>query len=159
MVALRAPAGETLPVAANVAIEFDPSLPDFASSEFNGYLWSYPSAPVMQQTALKVFQRVFGQVGTAPSVQQPAVTLWITGSSLINPLMGYYYGRATATAFSGADTSGPPIAEYRGEGKASAMTYSLVGVQKAYEATFIEIANRMLADPAFLKRVRARSVD
>jgi hypothetical protein len=143
-----------LPIAANVAIEFDPSLPDFANSAAGAYLWSYPSAQVMQQAALKVFQRVFGQVGTAPGVQQPAVTLWITGSSLINPAMGDYYGRATATAFSGTDTSGSPIAEYRGEGKASATVYSLVGVQKAFEASFAEIANRMLADPAFLERVR-----
>jgi len=156
VVPLQAPPGQTLPLAAPVAIEIDPSVPQWLNSEFNGYVWTAPLAPVMQEEAFKLFQRVFSEVGPPASLQAPAVTLVIKGSTLINPLMANYYGLATATVFAGADTFARPIGAYSGEGKASAMIYSVAGVHAAFEATFAEIANRMLADPTFVERVRAQ---
>lgn len=153
---LRAPAGESLPIAARVAIEIDRSVPSSSTSEYNGYVWSYPQARLMQQAALHVFDRAFTEVGPAWSLQQPTVTLRITGSSSINPLFAEYYGVATVTAFTGSATFGRPVAEYRGEGKASRIIYSIDGVRAAFEAAFTDVANRMLADGGFLERVRAQ---
>jgi len=156
VVPLQAPPGQTLPLAAPVAIEIDPSVPQWLNSEFNGYVWTAPLAPVMQEEAFKLFQRVFSEVGPPASLQAPAVTLVIKGSTLINPLMANYYGLATATVFAGADTFARPIGTYSGEGNASAMIYSVAGVHAAFAATFTEIANRMLEDPAFVERLRAQ---
>src|SRR5215470_10252891 len=111
VVPLQAPPGQTLPLAAPVAIEIDPSVPQWLNSEFNGYVWTAPLAPVMQEEA---------------------VTLVIKGSTLINPLMANYYGLATATVFAGADTFARPIGAYSAEGKASAMIYSVAGVHAAF---------------------------
>jgi len=156
VVSLHAPPGHALPIAAPVAIEIDPSVPQWLSSEFNGYVWTAPLAPVMREEALKLFQRVFSEVGPPASLQTPTVTLVIKGSTLINPLMSNYYGLATVTVFAGADTFARPIGTYSGEGNASAMIYSVAGVHAAFAATFTEIANRMLADPALVERVRTQ---
>ncbi|MBL8538970.1 MAG: hypothetical protein JNK68_01235 [Betaproteobacteria bacterium] len=148
------PAGMSLPIAARVAVEPDPGMPQV---QMRSAWWSYPDAQLMQQAALNVFQKLFSDAGPAATVEGPAITIVLKGDSSLNPTLNEYYANATATVFAGADTHAMPIATFNGNGKASQSNYSRSGIREAYEAAFAQIANDLLADKPLLARLRAKT--
>jgi hypothetical protein len=145
------PAGVALPFKARVAVEPDPNMP---SLQMAGNDWTYPDSQLMQQAALNVFHRVFSDAGPAASVQDPAITIVLKGTSSLNPTLAEYYANATATFFSGANTYSAPIAVLQGSGRASQPDYVRSGFLMAYEAAFAQLASQMLADPNLVSRLR-----
>lgn len=147
------PPGLALPIAARVAVEPDPSMPQV---QMRTAWWSYPDAQLMQQAGLNVFHRVFSDAGPAATVEQPAATIVLKGDSSLNPTLNEYYANVTASVFSGADTRAMPIAVFNGSGKASQSNYSRSGILEAYEAAFAQIANNLLADKQLLARLETK---
>jgi hypothetical protein len=148
------PPGVALPIAARVAVEPDPSMPQI---QMRTAWWSYPDAQLMQQAGLNVFHRLFSDAGPASTVDRPVITIVLKGDSSLNPTLNEYYANATATVFAGSDTRAMPIAAFNGNGKASQSNYSRSGILEAYEAAFAQIANNLLADKQLLARLRASS--
>jgi len=147
------PPGVKLPLAARVAVEPDPSMPQI---QMRTAWWSYPDAQLMQQAGLNVFHRVFTEAGPASTVDQPSVTIMLKGDSSLNPTLNEYYANVTATVFAGADTYASPVAAFNGSGKASQSNYSRIGILEAYEAAFAQISGDMLADRQLLERIQAK---
>jgi len=147
------PAGTALPVRGRVAVEPDPSMPQF---EMRTAWWTYPDVHLMQQAALNIFHRLFSDAGPAATVQDPAVTIVLKGNSSLNPTLNEYYANVTATVFKGADTYSMPIAVFKGDGKASEQDYSRSGVLMAYEAAFVQVANKLLADRQLLALIETK---
>jgi ABC-type phosphate transport system substrate-binding protein len=154
--ALKVPPGVTLPVRARVAVQVDPAMVNTQTVEFRGETWQYPDAELMQQAAMRVFREVFTEVGIAPSMSAPSVTIRVSGSSSLNPVMNEYYASASATIFPGADTYTRPLGTESGSGTASQDNFSQGGIASAYEGAFRQIVNRMLADPRLLSKIRAK---
>ncbi len=151
---IRAPAGVTLPIATRVAVQVNAAMPDMQTVEFRGETWQYADAELMQQAALRVFRLVFAEVGTPPGMSEPAVTLQLTGSSSVNPVMSEYYANATVTAFPGTNTSVQPIVSVAGTGQASQPNFARAGITQAYEGAFRQVADLLLADPRFIASLR-----
>jgi len=147
------PAGIALPLQARVAVEPDPNMPQF---QMRTAWWSYPDVELMQQAGLNIFHRIFSDAGPAATVQDPAVTIVLKGTSSLNPTLNEYYASVTATVFGGADTYSMPLAVFNGDGKASQQNYTRSGVLMAYEAAFAQIGNKLLADPQLLARIQAK---
>jgi hypothetical protein len=145
------PAGAALPIKARVAIEPDPSMPQM---QMRTAWWSYPDVQLMQQAGLNVFHRLFTDAGPAATVQDPAITIVLKGTSSLNPTLNEYYANVTATVFPGGNTYTAPLAVFSGEGKASQPNYSRAGVLMAYEAAFAQLANKLLADKLLLARIQ-----
>jgi hypothetical protein len=155
-VTLSAPSGVTLPIRVRVAVQVDPSMPNTQTVEFRGETWQYPDAELMQHAATRVFREMFTEVGTAPGMASPAVTIRLSGSSSVNPVMSEYYANATATVFPGGDTYTSPLGAYSGSGSSGQPNFSQGGIATAYERAFRQIGNRILADPKLLARLRAQ---
>ena len=151
---LKVPPGVTLPVRARIAVQVDPSMVNTQTVEFRGETWQYPDAELMQQAAMRVFREIFTEVGVAPSMSAPSVTIRLSGSSSLNPVMTEYYANATATIFPGGDTYIQPLGTHSGSGTASQENFSQGGIALAYEGAFRQIGNRILADPKLLAKIR-----
>lgn len=147
------PAGMALPLPARVAVEPDPKMPRV---QMRTAWWSYPDAQLMQQAGLNVFHRMFSDAGPATTVEQPNVTIVLTGDSSLNPTLNEYYANVTATVFAGADTLAAPIAVFNGNGKASQSNYTRTGILQAYEAAFAQISRDMLADKQLVARIQEK---
>ncbi len=153
---LRPPSDVTLPIRARVAVQVDPAMVNTQTVELRGETWQYPGAELMQHAAMRVFREMFTEVGVAPSMSSPSVTIRLSGSSSVNPVMSEYYANATATIFPGADTYTQPLGIHSGSGTASQPNFSQGGIASAYERAFRQIGNRMLADPKLLVSLRAK---
>jgi ABC-type phosphate transport system substrate-binding protein len=151
---VRAPAGVTLPLATRVTVELDPTMPDTQTVEFRGASWQYPDAELMREAALRVFGQVFQEVGTPPAMTAPIVTLQVSGSSSLNPVMNEYYANATVRVFPSASTYAQPIASFAGTGQASQPDFVDDGIAQAYAGAFRQIADLLLADPQFIASLR-----
>jgi|SoimicmetaTmtLMB_FD_contig_31_17298260_length_1024_multi_1_in_0_out_0_1 hypothetical protein len=147
------PAGVVLPVRARVAVEPDPAMPQL---EMRTAWWTYPDVQLMLQAGFNIFHRVFSDAGPAASVSDPAVTIVLKGTSSLNPTLNEYYANVTATIFRGADTYSPPLAVFKGDGKASAQNYTRSGILMAYEAAFAQIGNKLLADRQLIALIEAK---
>jgi ABC-type phosphate transport system substrate-binding protein len=153
---LRVPPGVTLPVRARVAVQVDPGMVNTQTVEFRGETWQYPDAELMQHAAIRVFREIFTEVGLAPSMNAPSVTIRVSGSSSLNPVMTEYYANATATIFPGGDTYTQPLGTISGSGTADQEDFSQGGIASAYEGALRQIGSRMLADPRLLAKIRAK---
>jgi hypothetical protein len=154
--AIRVPPGVMLPVRARVAVQVDPAMVNTQTVEFRGETWQYPDAELMQQAAMRVFREVFTEVGVAPGMSAPSVTIRVSGSSSLNPVLNEYYASATATIFPGGDTYTQPLGTDSGSGTASQENFSQGGIALAYEGAFRQIVNRMLADSKLLSKIRGK---
>ncbi len=155
-VTLSAPPGVMLPIRARVAVRVDPDMVNTQTVELRGETWQYPDAELMQQAAKRVFREIFTEVGDAQTMGAPSVTIQLSGSSSVNPVMSEYYASATAKVFIGADTYAPPLGTYSGSGTASQPNFSQGGIATAYEGAFGRIGNLMLADPKVLSKIRGK---
>ncbi len=153
---LRPPPDMTLPIRARVAVQVDPAMVNTQTVELRGETWQYPGAELMQHAAMRIFREMFTEVGLASSMDSPSVTIRLSGSSSVNPVMSDYYANATATVFPGEDTYTQPLGIYSGSGTASQPNFSQGGIASAYERAFRQIGNRMLADPKLLVNLRVR---
>ena len=153
---LRTPSDVTLPIRARVAVQVDPAMVNTQTVELRGETWQYPGAELMQHAAMRVFREMFTEVGVAQSMSSPSVTIRLSGSSSVNPVMSEYYANATATVFPGGDTYTQPLGIYSGSGTASQPNFSQGGIASAYERAFRQIGNRMLADPKLLVNLRGK---
>jgi hypothetical protein len=154
--ALTAPPGVTLPIRGRVAVQVNPTMPGTQTVEFRGETWQYPDSQLMQQAAIRVFREVFTEVGDAPAMSAPTITVVLNGSSSVNPVMSEYYANATATVFPRGDTYTQPLGTFSGSGTGSQPNFSQAGIAAAYEGAFRQIGNRMLADRALLTQVRGK---
>jgi len=153
---LTPPPGMELPVRARVAVQINPTMPGWQTVEFRGETWQYPDSELMQQAAIRVFREAFSEVGVAPNMSAPTVTVVLNGSSSVNPVMSEYYANATATVFPGSDTYTEPLGTFSGSGTGSQPNFSQAGIATAYERAFRQIASRMLADRPLLAKMRSR---
>lgn len=147
-------AGIALPIAARVAVQVDPSMPDTQTVEFRGESWQYDDANLMQEAAMRVFGQVFQEVGTGPTMSAPTLTLQLNGSSSLNPVMNEYFANATVTVFAGANTDVQPIASFAGTGQAGQADFGRGGIEQAYEGAFRQAAELLLMDPHLIASVR-----
>jgi hypothetical protein len=154
--ALTAPPGVTLPIAARVAVQVNPTMPGTQTVEFRGETWQYPDTELMQQAAIRVLREVFTEVGAGQTISAPTITVVLNGSSSVNPVMSEYYANATATVFPGGDTYTQPLGTYSGSGTGSQPNFSQAGIASAYEAAFRQIGNRMLTDRGLLAKLQRK---
>lgn len=153
---LTAPPGLQLPIRARVAVQIEPTMPGWQTVEFRGETWQYPDSELMQQAALRIFREAFSEVGVAPEMSTPTVTVVLNGSSSVNPVMSEYYANATATVFPGGNTYTQPLGTFSGSGTGSQPNFSQAGIATAYERAFRQIANRMLADRGLLAKMKGK---
>jgi hypothetical protein len=146
----------TLPIRARVAVQVDPAMVNSQTVELRGETWQYPDAELMQQAAIRVFREIFTEVGDAQTMSAPSVTIRLSGSSSVNPVMSEYYANATAKVFPGGDTYAQPFGSYSGSGTSSQPNFSQGGIASAYEAAFRRIGNRMLTDAKLLGKLRGK---
>lgn len=108
-----------------------------ATGGYSSY-W-FEEGKMVQRAAVNAFGKLFERVSPGKGDAASRAIVTVQGRSSFNPLMETYYAKVIVTFSS---NSGEPIGKYEAESSANGI--GVAGFEKAYDAAFQDIVNRLL---------------